>query len=124
MQQPTLDANIASAGEQDYGDLIAVLEAASLPTEDLERSSTANFLVARDGSGKVIGAIGVERYGRSALLRSLVVSPDYRNRGLGTRLMAELEARCRSLTVADLFLLTTTPRDFFSRQRCQPLRRG
>jgi N-acetylglutamate synthase-like GNAT family acetyltransferase len=62
--------------------LIALLEAASLPTEDLERSSMANFQVARDGSGKVIGAIGVECYGRSALLRSLVVSPDYRNRGL------------------------------------------
>jgi len=38
MQQPTLDARIASASERDYGDLIALLEAASLPTEDLERS--------------------------------------------------------------------------------------
>jgi len=94
MQQPTLGARIACASERDYGDLIALLEAASLPTEDLERTM-ANFLLARDGSGKVIGAIGVERYGRTALLRSLVVSPSYRNRGLGTRLVAELEARCR-----------------------------
>ena len=124
MQQPTPDAKIAPAGEQDYGDLIAVLEAASLPTEDLERNSMANFLVARDGSGKVIGAIGVGCYGRSALLRSLVVSPGYRNRGLGTRLVAELEALCRSLAVADLFLLTTTARDFFARQRYQAIGRG
>ena len=124
MQQPTPDAVIASASEPDYGDLIALLEAASLPTEDLERRSMANFLVARDGSGKVIGAIGVECYERSALLRSLVVSPDYRNRGLATRLVAELEARCRSLAVADLFLLTTTARDFFARQRYQAIGRG
>ena len=124
MQQPTLDARIASASERDYGDPIALLEAASLPTEDLERSSMANFLLARDGSGKVIGAIGVERYGRTALLRSLVVSPSYRNRGLGTRLVAELEARCRFLAVADLFLLTTTARDFFAGQRYQAIERG
>jgi len=125
MQQLTLDARIASASERDYGDLIGLLEAASLPTEDLERSSTANFLVARNGSGKVIGAIGVERYGCTALLRSLVVSPDYRNRELGTRLVAELENRCRSLAVADLLLLTTTARarDFFVRQRYRAIGR-
>ena len=116
MRQPTFDANIAPASERDYGDVIALLDAASLPTEDLERSSMAHFLVARDGSGKVIGAIGVERYGRTALLRSLVVAPEHRNRELGTRLVAEIEARCRSLAVADLFLLTTTARDFFARQ--------
>lgn len=123
MQQPTLDANISPAGEKDFGDVIALLEAASLPTEDLERSSMAHFLVARNGSGKVIGAIGVERYGRAALLRSLVVAPEYRNRELGTKLVAELEARCRSLAVADLFLLTTTARDFFGRQGYQTIGR-
>ena len=123
MRQPTFDANIAPASERDYGDVIALLDAASLPTEDLERSSMAHFLVARDGSGKVIGAIGVERYGRTALLRSLVVAPEHRNRELGTRLVAEIEARCRSLAVADLFLLTTTARDFFARQRFQAIGR-
>jgi amino-acid N-acetyltransferase len=123
MRKPTFDANIASASERDYGDVIALLDAASLPKEDLERSSMAHFLVARDGSGKVIGAIGVERYGRAALLRSLVVAKEHRNRELGTRLVAEIEARCRSLAVADLFLLTTTARDFFARQRFQAIGR-
>jgi len=123
MRQPTFDANIAPASERDYGDVIALLDAASLPTEDLERSSMAHFLVARDGSGKVIAAIGVERYGRTALLRSLVVAPEHRNRELGTRLVAEIEARCRSLAVADLFLLTTTARDFFAGQGYQTIGR-
>ena len=111
------DADVGPASEQDYAEVIALLEAAILPTEDLERSSMAHFLVARDRSGKVIGAIGVERYGRAALVRSLVVAPEHRNRELGTQLVAELEARCRSLAVVDLFLLTTTARDFFARQR-------
>jgi len=116
MRQPIHDANIAPANPQDFDEVIAQLDAAALPTEDLERSSMAQFLVARDESGKVIGAIGVERYGRIALLRSLVVAPDCRNRDLGTQLVAKLEARCRSWAMADLFLLTTTARDFFARQ--------
>ena len=115
MRQPTFDANIAPANPQDFDEVIAQLDAAALPPEDLERSSMAQFLVARDESGKVIGAIGVERYGRIALLRSLVVAPDCRNRDLGTQLVAKLEARCRSWAMADLFLLTTTARDFFAR---------
>jgi amino-acid N-acetyltransferase len=115
MRQPTSDANIAPASPQDFDEVIALLDAAALPVEDLEQSSMAHFLIARDGSGKVIGAIGVERYGRIALLRSLVVAPDCRNRDLGTQLVAKLEARCRSWAMADLFLLTTTARDFFAR---------
>lgn len=113
MRQLTPDVNIETASSRDYDEVIALLDAASLPTEDLERSSMAHFLVARDGSGMVIGAIGVERYGNAALLRSLVVAPGHRNLELGTQLVAELEARCRSLAVTDLFLLTTTAGDFF-----------
>jgi amino-acid N-acetyltransferase len=119
MPKPAFDANIAPAQEGDYGEVIALLEAASLPTEDLARSSMAHFLLARHDSGKLIGAIGVERYGSAALIRSLVVAPDYRNRGLGTQLLAELEANCRSLAVTELFLLTTTARDFFASLRYQ-----
>ena len=120
---PTPDANIAPASPQDFDEVIALLDAAALPTEDLERSSMAQFLVARDESGKVIGAIGVEGHGRIALLRSLVVAPDCRNRDLGTQLVAKLEARCRSWAMVDLFLLTTTARDFFARQRFQAIGR-
>jgi amino-acid N-acetyltransferase len=123
MWYPAIGANSAPASEKDYGEVIALLEAASLPVEDLERRSMAHFLLARDTSGKVIGAIGVEHYGRDALLRSLVVTPGYRNRKLGAHLVADLEARCCSLAVADLFLLTTTARDFFVRQRYQPIGR-
>jgi amino-acid N-acetyltransferase len=123
MRQPTPDANIAPASPQDFDEVIELLDAAALPTEDLERGSMAQFLVARDGSGKVIGAIGVERYGRTALLRSLVVIPGCRNRDLGTQLVAKLEGRCRSWAMADLFLLTTTARDFFARQGYQAIER-
>ena len=123
MRQPTPDADIAPASPQDFDEVVALLDAAALPTEDLERSSMAQFLVARDESEKVIGTIGVERYGRAALLRSLVVAPEIRNLELGTRLVSRLEARCRSWAMADLFLLTTTAQDFFARQGYQAIER-
>lgn len=123
MPQPTPGTNIAPASEKDYRKVIALLEAASLPTEDLGRSSMLHFLVTRDGSGKVIGAIGAERFGCNALLRSLVVATGYRHRELGTQLVASLEARCRSLAVADLFLLTTSAGDFFARHRYRAIGR-
>lgn len=116
MRARTVDASIAAASRRDYGEVIALLEAASLPTEDLEHNAMEHFLVARDPAGKAIGAIGLERYGSSALLRSLVVATENRDRRLGTQLVAELEARCRSLALSELFLLTTTAADFFLRQ--------
>jgi amino-acid N-acetyltransferase len=36
----------------------------------------------------VVGAIALERYGKAALLRSLVVQPEHRKRGIGFRLAA------------------------------------
>ncbi len=123
MQQPSHNVSIAPASQPDYGDVIALLETASLPTEDLERSSMAHFLAARNAAGKLVGAIGVEHYGRPALLRSLVVAQDHRNRGAGALLVAELEARCRSMAVADLFLLTTTAGEFFAGLRYRAIER-
>ncbi|HKQ26291.1 MAG TPA: arsenic resistance N-acetyltransferase ArsN2 [Burkholderiales bacterium] len=123
MRYPANSTNSVPASEKDYGEVVALLEAASLPTEDLERSAMAHFLLAHDVSGNLMGAIGVEHYGRDALLRSLVVAPEYRNRKLGTKLVADLESRSRSLAVANLFLLTTSARDFFIRQGYQAIGR-
>ncbi len=119
----TSDVNIAPASAMHYGRIVALLEAAFLPTEDLRENVMSDFLVAHDGYGNAIGAIGVERYGGDALLRSLVVAPDFRNFGVGAQLVVELEARCRSLAVTDLFLLTTSARDFFARLRYRAIGR-
>ena len=123
MRASTLDVNIAPARQRDYGDVVALLEAAALPTEDLDPSSMAHFLVARDASARVISTIGYERYGRAALLRSLAVARENRNRNLGTQMVAALEAQCRSLAVTELFLLTTTARNFFLGQGYETISR-
>lgn len=72
------------------------------------------FVVADDGSD-VIACAGLETYGASALLRSVVVRSDYRNRGLGGSLVAQLLDRARRSGVRTVYLLTTTASEYFSR---------
>src|SRR5580765_4166809 len=64
-------ADVRSATAADYPAVIALLEAAGLPTAGVPRTLD-DFLVANRKDG-LAGAIGLERYGSGALLRSAVV---------------------------------------------------
>ena len=97
-------------------DLIAIrvlLERSALPTSDLE-SARAEFAVIREG-GQVIAAGALQRFGSSALLRSVVVAPDRRGSGLGQAIVSELEGVERAAHVSRLVLLTQTAAEFFAR---------
>jgi amino-acid N-acetyltransferase len=94
--------------------VLELLKQAGLPTADLADAATVEFWVA-DDEGRIAGAIGLERFGADALLRSLVVAPGYRNRGLGIELVAALEREARAAGVRTLVLLTQTAEKFFAR---------
>jgi amino-acid N-acetyltransferase len=98
----------------DAAAIAALLRGAELPHEDFA-GHLAQFLVARRG-GAVVGAVGLERHGRNALLRSLVVAPAQRGAGVGGRLVNRLEGRARHLGVRRFYLLTTTAEAFFARR--------
>ena len=89
----------------------ALLTAAHLPAADLGR---VELYVARAGA-RVVGAIGLERYGTTGLLRSLIVDPDEQSHGIGGRLVAGLEAIAVAAGLVELVLLTTTAPGFFER---------
>ena len=93
--------------------LEALLREARLPLEGF-RDHLRDTLVAIE-DGRVVGGVALERYGAVALLRSLVVSPDRRGRGLGERLTAEALGLARRMGVRDLYLLTETAEGFFPR---------
>lgn len=71
------------------------------------------FLVAEDGRA-IVGCAGLETYGASALLRSVVVRPEHRNRRIGGRLVAELLDGARRDAVRTVYLLTTTAPGYFA----------
>lgn len=101
------------AAPDDTETIAALLRAAGLPAEDF-RPHLGNFLVARDGD-RVVAAMGFERHGHAALLRSAVVAPTHRHQGLGTALLAALDHAAAREGVERFYLLTTTAEAFFSR---------
>jgi amino-acid N-acetyltransferase len=115
--------NIELAQSSDLASVRDLLSAATLPTEDLNEDSLQLFWVARD-SEKVVGAVGLERHGDLALLRSLIVAPAFRSRGLGVQLAQAAEARAQELGLSHIFLLTTTAVAFFTARGFHPVVRS
>jgi len=74
-----------------------------------------NCLVAEVHS-RLVGAVALEPYGRSALLRSLAVAPDWRGRSLGRELYTRIISRARLLGLQQLYLLTIDAEKYFTSQ--------
>jgi amino-acid N-acetyltransferase len=108
-----------AAGSIDY--VVGRLDAAGLPTDDVREKPARFYLAAVDG--QVVGVGGLEPHGDAGLLRSVVVDPDERDRGLGGALVAALEAEAREAGVDTLYLLTDTAPDFFAGHGYTPIDR-
>ncbi len=105
---------IAAADPAELDSVRRLLSDAGLPSEDLAESGHTRFLAAHTADGGLIGIIGLEAFGRNALLRSLAVHADVRRQGLGAELTCQLEQHARSQGVETLYLLTTSAEDFFT----------
>lgn len=98
-------------------DLAAVenlLQQASLPVLGV-RDHFSHYLVAEE-NGSVIGAIGLEHYGETGLLRSAVVSPEHQGNGVGTVLYDQLLRNAMEMGIRRLLLLTDTAEEYFRKK--------
>lgn len=111
------------ASSQDLPAVLALLEDAGLPNQDITVEHLSDFLVAAGGQS-VLGVVGLERYGENALLRSLVVRPESRFTGLGKQVADAIKEHARRTGVATLYLLTTTAADFFARRGYEVIERS
>lgn len=97
--------------------LAAALTTAGLPTDDLSDSGR-RFLAFREagGAGTAIAHAGWERLSdESALLRSLVVIPSARGRGLGGAILGRLMDAVRLDGFRRAWLITTDRAPWFAR---------
>ncbi len=88
-----------------------LLHDAGLPTADLVSEHIA---ITAEKDDTILGVIGLESFGDTALLRSLVVAPQGRGSGIGPALVAALETACACDGVSEMWLLTIDADAFFA----------
>jgi amino-acid N-acetyltransferase len=110
LQSPTLRRAISD----DWEAIRQLLQASGLPADDLGPDKVSEFLIAEGGAG-LEGLIGLEGFGTTGLLRSLVVTRSARGSGLGSKLVAALESAAQAAGISELWLLTIDAERFFER---------
>lgn len=105
---------IRNATPDDFSQAIELLQSSQLPTEDL-RPDLENFWIA-EYDEKAIGLIGLDLYAPYGLLRSMIVLPEERSKGIASQLVEQVEARGMELGLTELFLITNTAADYFTRK--------
>jgi amino-acid N-acetyltransferase len=121
VESNTSQVIIREAINDDLKAIKSLLDSASLPSSDIEKH-LSNFFVLKN-EGDIIGTIGMELYGDTALLRSLAVKKDYQNKGYGQRLYQTLISKVKKMDVMNIYLLTETAVGFFSKEGFQEIRR-
>lgn len=104
---------IRIAGADDIAAIRLALRAAGLPAEGVDTDSGTYFVC--ENAGALLGAAGLEIHGDHGLLRSLVVTPGTRRRGIGQRLCRRVMDEAAKRGCAAVYLLTLDAAAYFER---------
>jgi amino-acid N-acetyltransferase len=104
---------ISTITSEDLSAIIHLLSVGNLPSDDIGAHNQTFFWAWEDG--ELIGCIGVERYGQSGLLRSMVVAETFRGQNRATALYNHLVDYSIEQGMTHLYLLTQTAKGFFEK---------
>ena len=116
------DPTLRMASRADLPSVETMLGAADLPV-----AGVAEFIdgfVVAEVDGDLVGVAGLESHGEDGVLRSVVVSPSFRGRGLGARLTERVLEAARAVGLRRLYLLTTTAEAYFPRHGFRRIERA
>jgi arsenate reductase len=94
--------------------LVKALKAEDLPVGDVEEPNRT-FFVYRTLGGVVVGFAGYELYGADVFLRSIVVAPEARSKGIGRNLLPLLLYRAFRQGAREAWLLTMHAAGYFEK---------
>ena len=119
---------IRRASPQDLHEILKLLDSNDLPTIGVDQH-LHQFLVwemdTTDSIDSYIGGcVGLELYGKHALLRSLSVHFQYQGKGIGTQLLNSIIRQAKDMDIRNLYLLTTTASEFFDKQNFMRISRN
>lgn len=121
MAAPSASVTLTRATGATISSVVALLERAGLPTQDVRKMSGCLYLALSDSQR--VGTGGVERHGTNGPLRSVVVERAHRGVGVGTAICDQLVATARADGITTLYLLTTTAAEFFAARGYQQVDR-
>lgn len=99
--------------------LLEILTEASLPVSDIDPDSSTFY--GAIFNNKVVGCIGFQELGETALLRSLAVKDSFQKQGLGKELTNKVIKEAGKRAKASIYLLTTDAELFFVRMGFQKI---
>jgi amino-acid N-acetyltransferase len=102
---------LRTASAADLQSVFSLLDRSGLPTAGVA-DNFSQFLVA-EAEGRLVGVVGFELYGESALLRSAAVEESWRGSGVGRVLVERALDLARERGIEDVYLLTTTAENYF-----------
>ena len=102
------------ASAEDLAAIRRLLEEEHLPTADIDGKAQEFFVAAVDD--KLVANIGLETYGDTALLRSMIVTSRQRNNGIASRMVSELISYAKAKHVRSLYIVTNTAEAYFEKK--------
>lgn len=104
--------NFSKITENSFEQAINLLKINNLPTEDID-ANVELFGIFEDE--KLIATAGLEKYESIGLLRSVSTMLEVRGKGFGKIITAETENYALQNGISEMYLLTTTAKDFFAK---------
>jgi amino-acid N-acetyltransferase len=102
--------------------VIDLLATEKLPTDDLPQTLESFVIALQDE--EVIGVAGIEIYDGYGLLRSVAVSAAYRGKGIANQLLDHVEMLAAAKSLREIYLLTETAPEYFSKKGYQKITRA
>lgn len=116
-----VELNIQIAGQKNLTAVSHFLTKQNLPISDLLEENVSLYL-AYDGQD-LVATIGLEKYGKIGLLRSLAVKETFRNQQIADKMIKGLFEVCKSENIKMIYLLTTTAENYFLKKGFLPVER-
>jgi len=104
---------IEQASDFDFATIIQLLTENNLPSGDIEPGKQT-FYIARN-QNQILGCVGIEIYEQHGLLRSIAISENFKNTGIGKNLYHHIIKFCLKINLQNLYLLTTTADSYFDK---------
>lgn len=117
------DFSIETAGQNNFSQIHELLQSSGLSADGVDPQTGKYYMAARE-PGAIMGVLGLEAYGTSALLRSLAVGPQFKKCGIAKELMEYVLHVLHEQGFHEIYLLTNTAAKYLSRYGFMQIDRG